>query len=114
MAKLILVGMVEPNPGMEAAYDDWYLGNHVEDTANCPAILSGTVYRKVRDFAGTSPAGNITIYEFDCDSAEEAEQILATYQRDPNSYPDRRPGNGSLKIVGAGWYVFDRAFHLRG
>ena len=113
MAKLILVGMVEPNPGMEAEYDDWYLGNHVEDTANCPHITRGTVYRKVRDFAGTTPAGNITIYEFDCDDAAEAEQILARYQSDPSAWPERRPGNGSLKIVGAGWYVEDRFYEPR-
>ena len=114
MAKLILVGMVEPQPGMEKDYEEWYLGNHVEDTANCPAILSGTVYRLVKGFAGTTPAKNITIYEFDAETAEEAEQILAEYQRNPEAWPARLPGNGSLKIVGAGWYEFDRAFHTRG
>ena len=114
MAKLILVGMVEPQEGMEQEYDDWYLGNHVEDTANCPTILSGTVYKLVKGFAGTTPAKNITIYEFDADTAEEAEKILADYQRDPSAYANRLPGNGSLKIVGAGWYEFDRAYHVRG
>jgi hypothetical protein len=114
MAKLILVGMVEPNPGMEKDFDDWYLGNHVEDTANCPSILNGTVYRLARGFAGTTPSGYLTIYEFDEDDPEEAERKLAEYQRNPESWAGRLPGNGSLKIVGAGWYEFAKAFHFRG
>lgn len=114
MARLILVGMVEAQPGKEKEFEEWYLNNHIEDTANCPAVLSGTGYRLIKGFAGTTPAGYLTIYEFDAASADEAEEILARYQRDPNAWPARLPSNGSLKIVGAGWYGFDRAFHTRG
>ncbi len=114
MPKLMLVGMIEPIPGQEAEFEAWYKNNHVEDTAHFPGFLSGTLLRKVRDFAGTSPSGYLAIYETDIDDPEEAERKLAEYQRDPAAYPARLPGNASLKIVGAGWYAFDRAFHVRG
>ena len=114
MAKLILCGMVEPVPGKEAEFEEWYVGNHVEDTANCPAILSGTLYKLERGFAGTVPSGYLAIYEFDEDDPVVAEEKLALYQRDPAAFPGRLPGNGSLRIVGAGWYRFNKAFHLRG
>jgi hypothetical protein len=99
---------------MEKEFEEWYLGNHVEDTAYCPSILNGTVYKLERGFAGTTPAGYLTIYEFDEDDPLVAEQKLAEYQRNPAAFPARLPGNGSLKIVGAGWYAFEKAFHLRG
>ena len=114
MAKLMLIGMIEALPGKEAEFDAWCLNNHVEDTAHCPAFLSGTLYHKARDFAGTSPSGYIVMYETDIDDAEEAERRLTEYQTNPAAFPARMPGNASLKIVGAGWYEFDRAFHTRG
>ena len=45
MAKMILIGLVEP-PSPEAGeqFRERYLGNHIEDIANCPGFLSGTVY----------------------------------------------------------------------
>ena len=114
MAKMVLVGMIEPQEGMEKEFEDWYLNNHVEDTSNCPNILAGTVYRLSKGFAGTTPAQYISIYEFEGDNEDEAEATLAKYQQDPNAWHARLPGNGSLKIVGAGWYKFDRAFHMQG
>ncbi|MFC1896551.1 hypothetical protein ACFL0Q_07840 [Thermodesulfobacteriota bacterium] len=115
MAKLILVGLVEPKDAdSQKAFEEWYLGNHVEDTANCPGFLSGTVYRLDRSFAGTAPSQYLTIYEVDADDPKEAEKILIDYQRNPDAWPARLPQNDSLKIVGAGWYRFERAFHTRG
>jgi len=109
MAKMILVGLVEPkDTDSREAFDAWYLGNHVEDTTNCPGFVSGTVYRLDRGFAGTTPAQYITIYEVDADDPKEAEKILGRYQRDPDAWPKRLPPNGSLKILGAGWYRLDR------
>ncbi|MBN1613625.1 MAG: hypothetical protein JW950_04070 [Deltaproteobacteria bacterium] len=111
MAKMILVGLVEPeDPGSQEAFEAWYLGNHVEDTTNCPGFLSGTVWRLERAFAGTAPAGYLTIYEVDAEDPKEAEKILGRYQRDPEAWPKRLPPNGSLKILGAGWYRLDRRF----
>lgn len=114
MAKLVLVGLVEPTSEEAApAFEEWYLGNHIEDTANCPVIRRGTVFKLARPFADTSPPQYLTIYEIEGDDAVAAERELARYQGDPNAWPERLPSNGSLKIVGAGWYEQDRQFDNR-
>ena len=39
--KLILMGLVEPqSEDLVEAFNQWYLGNHVEDTYNCPNVKS--------------------------------------------------------------------------
>ncbi len=103
--KLILMGLVEPETDdLIEAFNNWYLNNHVEDTYNCPNITAVTCYRAVRGFLGEAPSGYLTIYEFEGDDAAEAERLLNEYQADPDAYPAREPANGSMKVVGAGWY----------
>ncbi len=103
--KLILMGLVEPKTEDQvAAFNSWYLGNHVEDTYNCPNVKAVTCYRSERGFLGKSPAGYLTVYEFEGEDAEAAEKILGAYQQDPNGWSQRQPGNDSMAIVGAGWY----------
>ena len=36
--KLVLIGLVEPQADMVEAFNQWYLGNHIEDTFNAPHI----------------------------------------------------------------------------
>tara|TARA_B100000809_G_scaffold251008_1_gene284078 strand:+ start:200 stop:550 length:351 start_codon:yes stop_codon:yes gene_type:complete len=116
MARFILVGLVEPqSEAQQQDFDDWYLGNHIEDTALCPNFLSGSVYKLTGKHVGIpSPSEYICIYEVDAESSEEAERALNEYQRDPDAWPGREPGNGSLKVLGSGWYEFERAYHTRG
>jgi hypothetical protein len=103
--KLVLVGLVEPkNDDMVGAFKEWYLGNHVEDTFHCPNVSAVRCFRAERGFLGAPPSKYLTIYEFDGSDAEAAEQILAKYQSDPEAWPQRKPGNDSMSIVGAGWY----------
>ena len=103
--KLILMGLVQPKSDAQVpAFDSWYLGNHVEDTFNCPNVKAVTCYRAERGFLGEVPAGYLTVYEFEGDDAEAAEKILNAYQRDPNGWAQRQPGNDSMAIIGAGWY----------
>ena len=109
--KLILMGLVEPETDdLVEAFNEWYLGNHVEDTYNCPNITAVRSFKAVRGFLGDPPSGYLTIYEFEGEDAEEAERILGEYQSDPNAYPPRQPANGSMKVVGAGWYSEEVAF----
>jgi len=103
--KLILMGLVEPKSEAQVpAFDSWYLGNHVEDTFNCPNVKAVTCYRSERGFLGKAPAGYLTVYEFEGQDAEAAEKILNAYQQDPNGWAQRQPGNDSMAIIGAGWY----------
>ncbi len=109
--KLILMGLVEPT-GEDAvtAFNQWYLGNHIEDTYNCPQISSVRSFQAVKGFLGDAPAQYLTIYEFIGEDAEAAEAALAKYQADPNGWDKRQPNNNSMAVVGAGWYVEAIAF----
>jgi hypothetical protein len=116
MARMILLGLVEPtSPEHEALFRERYLGNHIQDIANCPGFLSGTVYRLAMphdDFPVVSRY--VTMYEVDADSPEDASAKLHAYIADPGSFPGRLSSEGALKIVGSGWYVFETAHHSRG
>ncbi len=102
--KLVLVGLVQPKKDKVEAFNEWYLGNHVEDTFNCPNITSVRCFEAVRGFLGDPPSGYLTIYEFEGDDAAEAERVLGAYQADPEGWAGRKPSNDSMEIVGAGWY----------
>ena len=109
MPRWQLVGLVEPSAGTRLEdFHSWYLDHHVEDTVSCPGFVSARVLEAVRPFAGTTPPAYITIYEVEAETPEEAERVLARYQRDPSGFPGRRPPNGSLSILGAGWYRVER------
>ncbi len=103
--KLILMGLVEPKTAdLVAAFNAWYLGNHVEDTYHCPNIKSVRCFKSERGFLGEPPAQYLTVYEFEGEDAEQAERILAKYQADPHAWAKRQPNNDSMSIIGAGWY----------
>ena len=115
MAKMILVGLVEP-PSAEAEerFRERYLGNHIEDIANCPGFLSGTVYELEHAHDGFPVISRfLTIYELEADSWEEADANLKAWISDPEAWPKRLSGEGALAIVGSGWYRFERAHHTR-
>ncbi len=104
--KLILMGLVEPqSEDLVEAFNQWYLGNHVEDTYNCPNVKSVQCFKAERGFLGDPPAQYLTIYEFEGEDAEEAERALAAYQADPDGWSGRQPNNNSMAVVGAGWYT---------
>lgn len=111
--KLILMGLVEPaSEDLVQAFNDWYLGNHVEDTYNCPVISSVRSFRAVKGFLGDAPAQYLTIYEFTGSDADAAEAALAAYQADPDGWAQRLPNNNSMAVVGAGWYEEAIAFGI--
>ena len=106
--KLILIGLVQPKKDMVEAFNEWYLGNHIEDTFNCPVIKTARCYRATRGFLGKVPSEYMTIYEFE--GSDAMEQALGAYQMDPNSWAERQPNNDSMEVVGAGWYHEEMTF----
>lgn len=109
--KLVLMGLIQPETEDHvAAFKEWYLGNHVEDTFNCPNITSVRCFKAVRGFLGDPPGEYLTIYEFEGEDAVEAERVLDEYQADPDAWPKRQPANDSVKVIGAGWYEEEVAF----
>ncbi len=124
MARFILIGLVEPpSPEDQELFDEWYLGQHVYDTALCPNFLSGTVYKLRGGHVGIDiPSEYICIYEVDASSYEEAERVLNEWQRDPDAWEGRAEHNEALagvdgsplRVRGSGWYEFERGYHTRG
>ncbi|MBH77090.1 MAG: hypothetical protein CL897_02510 [Dehalococcoidia bacterium] len=124
MARFILIGLIEPpSPDQQELFDEWYLGQHVYDTALCPNFLSGTVYKLRGGHVGIeTPSEYICIYEVDAESYEEAETVLNEWQRDPNAWKGRSEHNEllagtdapPLSVKGSGWYEFERGYHTRG
>ena len=109
--RLILMGLVqEKDADQKKAFEDWYLGNHIEDTSNCPNVKSVTCFAAKKGFFGDPPAGYLTIYEFEGEDAEAAEKILNAYQSDPKAWDKRLPDNNSMSVVGAGWYLEEVSF----
>ena len=108
--KLILMGLVQAKKDQVEAFNEWYLGNHVEDTYNCPVISSVRCFRAAKGFLGDPPSEFLTIYEFTGSDAEAAEAALGQYQADPNGWAQRQPNNDSMEVVGAGWYHEELTF----
>jgi len=109
--RLVLVGLVQPKSTDHIqAFNEWYLGNHVEDTYHCPNVKSVTCFKAMKGFLGDPPSGYLTIYEFEGEDAVAAEKVLNAYQADPGAYDKREPNNDSMQIVGAGWYLEEVSF----
>lgn len=110
MSKVKLIGLVEPvSEASQEAFEEWYLGNHIEDVSHTPGIVRATAHRLVKTFMNTDPPRYVTIYEFDETSAEDAEKALRKYLAKP-TWPGSKPPNDSLRILSAGWYEIDRSF----
>jgi hypothetical protein len=125
MSRFILIGLVEPpTPEDQEKFDEWYLNQHVYDTALCPNFLAGTVYKLAGGHAGSgTTAQYLAVYEVNADSYEEAEKTLNEWQADPDAWEGRKghrdtmasyDGVMPMAIKGSGWYEFERAFHTRG
>lgn len=102
----MLAGLVEPKKDRVEAFNEWYLGNHVEDTFNYPKITSLRCFKA----PWRCPSAYLSIYEFEGEDAEAAEKILGEYQADTNAWPKRKPNSDSMEIAGAGRYLKVLAF----
>ncbi len=110
MAMVKLIGLVEPKgESARKAFEEWYLGNHIEDVSHTPSVIQATVHRLIKPYLKTGPPQYITIYEFETEQVGDAAEALYIYLNNPG-WSGRKPDNGSLKNLSAGWYEVDRAF----
>ena len=123
MPRFVLIGLVEPT-GTEhqAAFDEWFVGQHVEDTARCPNFIRGGAYKLAGLHLGSAAVSQyLSIYEVEAPSYEEAERTLNAWQRNPNAWEGRghhtatreKYGSIPMKVVGSGWYELENEFPIR-
>lgn len=120
MPQFLLIGLCEPpSPDQQAAFDEWFVDQHIEDTAHCPNFIRGRVYKLVGPHLdGVTVANYISVYEVDAPSYAEAERVLNAWQDNPNAWAGRqkhldtaaRMKGMPLKVIGSGWYELLRSF----
>ena len=124
MPKYVLIGLCEPvDESGEAAFDEWFIQQHIEDTARCPNFISGKVFALRAPHLDIETATRyLSLYEVEADSHEEAERVLNEWQADPDAWPGRAAHNAThqrfgqlpMKIGGSGWYELLRAYDGNG
>ena len=114
MPRFVLIGLVEPpSADKQAQFDEWFVHQHIEDTAKCPNFVRGSVYKLAGGHLGSSTVSQyLSVYEVEAPSYEEAEHVLNDWQRDPNAWEGRKKhldtaekfGGMPLAVKGSGWY----------
>lgn len=114
MKRFTLIGLCEPpSPEQLAAFNDWFIDQHIEDTVRCPIFISGRVLKLTGDHIDIdTPSDYLSIYEIEAESQEEAERVLNEWQANPDAWEGRKLHNDTrekygempLKILGSGWY----------
>ena len=92
MPRFVLIGLCEPTgPEGQAAFDEWFVDQHIEDTAKCPNFIRGSVFKLAGAHLGSETrAGYLSLYEVEAPSYEEAEKVLNEWQRDPDAWEGRK------------------------
>ena len=120
MPQFLLIGLCEPpNPESQASFDEWFVGQHIEDTTHCPNFVRGRVFKlSGAHLNGETVSDYISLYEVDAPSYQEAERVLNEWQANPEAWPGRarhletakRIGEMPLKVKGSGWYELINSF----
>ena len=120
MPQYMLIGLCEPeNPDGQAAFEEWFIDQHIEDTAKCPNFVRGTVYKLAGPHLDIeTKSGYLSLYEVEAPSYAEAERVLNAWQADPDAWEGRRRhiatrerfGDIPMKINGSGWYEELKSF----
>ena len=110
MPKVKLIGIVEPvDEDSRKAFEEWYVGNHIEDVSHTPGLIRATGHRLIKPFMKNDAPQYVTIYEFETDAVEVAQKALSEYLANPTWTGSKSPNN-SLRILSAGWYETDCSF----
>ena len=114
MPKFLLIGLCEPSSAeRQAEFDEWFVGQHIEDTTLCPNFIRGQVYKlSGPHLNGETVSDYLSVYEVEAPSYAEAERVLNAWQADPQAWPGRqhhldtaaKMGAMPLKVKGSGWY----------
>ena len=120
MPRYLLIGLCEPvSEDDQAIFDEWFIDQHVEDTARCPNFIKGSVYALAGPHLNGKTVSNyLSVYEVEAESHEEAERQLNAWQADPDAWEGRknhtdtlkRAGRLPIKINGSGWYTHLKSF----
>ncbi len=120
MPRFVLIGLCEPpEPAAQAAFDEWFVDQHIEDTAMCPHVVRGSIYRLSGPHLDAETVSEyLSIYEVEAPSYAEAERVLNEWQADPDAWAGRRQHSETLRrldrlplsIKGSGWYELIRAY----
>ena len=115
LKRFILIGLCEPrddSPETLAGFKEWFVDQHVEDTAMGPNFVRGRAYGLVgKHLNGATFTDYISFYEVDAPNWEEAERVLNEWQANPNAWEGRQNHTDTGRRVGAvlscpgsGWY----------
>ena len=120
MPQFVLIGLCEPlDEEGQAAFDEWFIDQHIEDTTRCPNFVRGRVFRLAGPHLdGKTVSRYLSLYEVEAESYEEAELVLNAWQADADAWPGRRRhlqtaarlGELPLKVNGSGWYELLKSF----
>ena len=120
MPRYILIGLCEPQgPENQDAFDEWFVNQHIEDTAHCPNMIRGSVYQlRAPHLDIETPSAYLSLYEVEAPSHEEAERVLNEWQADPDAWQGRQRhretgekyGGIAMKIRGSGWYELIQSY----
>jgi hypothetical protein len=120
MPRFVLIGLCEPpNPESQQPFDEWFVDQHIEDTAKCPNFIRGSVYKlSGPHLDGETVSGYLSLYEVEAPSYEEAERVLNEWQANPDAWEGRKHhlataqklGGMPLAIKGSGWYELLKSF----
>ena len=121
MPSYMLIGLCEPlDETGQAAFDEWFIDQHIEDTTMCPNFVRGRVFKLAGPHLDIkSPSQYLSVYEVEADSYEEAERVLNAWQANPEAWSGRAHhtatmqrlgGNIPMAIAGSGWFELLRDF----
>ena len=119
MPRFILIGLCEPTSAdVQAQFEEWFVDQHIEDTARCPIFIRGSVFKLRGPHLDAETVSNyLSLYEVEAPSYEEAERVINKWQSDPDAWEGRKKHLETgkkigriLNIKGSGWYELIKSF----
>ena len=114
MPSFMLIGLCEPESDEhQAAFDEWFIDQHIEDTTHCPNFVRGRVFKLAGPHLDLETKSRyLSVYEVEAPSYAEAERVLNEWQANPDAWQGRakhletgaKYGGIPMKINGSGWY----------